>query len=168
MARKEKTFNHVLREVKTRVLEAFENQDYPLEELVEKAVKKREPNRSPLFDVMFQLRTLAPGNSEEPEEKTSTEKPILLANEPDEFININRTSKYDLTFDGVEVGKKLSFSVEYSTRLFKKETIEGYVDYFQQIISEVLKKPNIPLEEIKLSYEFPGRPLDNPEITFAF
>ena len=163
-----KAFIQFLREIKTRVLEAFENQDYPLEELVEKVVKKREPNRSPLFDVMFQLRIIDLQYDGEPGNETSAEKPALLANEPGESINIDRTSKYDLTFDGVEEGEKISFSVEYNIRLFKKETIEDYVQYFEQILVEVLKKPGILLKDIKLSHEFSKKRLDNPEITFDF
>jgi amino acid adenylation domain-containing protein len=49
----EKTFRQFLSEVKTQTLEAFENQDYQFEELVEQVEVKRDAGRNPLFDVMF-------------------------------------------------------------------------------------------------------------------
>jgi len=54
----EKTFDVFLREVKARILEAQENQDYPFEDLVEKAAVKRDAGRNPLFDVMFVLQNV--------------------------------------------------------------------------------------------------------------
>ncbi|HLP60512.1 MAG TPA: SDR family NAD(P)-dependent oxidoreductase, partial [Candidatus Deferrimicrobium sp.] len=46
-----KTFRCFLQEVKQKTLAAFENQDYPFEELVEKVAKGRDTDRNPLFDV---------------------------------------------------------------------------------------------------------------------
>ena len=49
----EKTFAVFLREVKEKTLAALENQDYPLEDLVDKVVVNRDLAREPLFDVVF-------------------------------------------------------------------------------------------------------------------
>ena len=43
----------MLKEVKVRTLEAFDNQDYQFEDLVEKVSDKRDTSHHPLFDVMF-------------------------------------------------------------------------------------------------------------------
>ncbi|MCP5109075.1 MAG: amino acid adenylation domain-containing protein, partial [bacterium] len=48
-----KSFREFLMEVKKNVLEAFDNQDYQFENLVEKVAVKREPGRNPIFDVLF-------------------------------------------------------------------------------------------------------------------
>ncbi|MCP5102042.1 MAG: non-ribosomal peptide synthetase, partial [bacterium] len=54
----EKTVRAFLGEVKQHTLEAFENQDYPFEDLVEKVTVARDISRNPLFDVMFALQNL--------------------------------------------------------------------------------------------------------------
>ncbi|MCP4158148.1 MAG: hypothetical protein GY757_61180, partial [bacterium] len=53
-----KTIRRFLTEVKDRTLEAFENQDYPFEILVERARVNRDTRRNPLFDVMFTHRDI--------------------------------------------------------------------------------------------------------------
>ncbi|MCP5046631.1 MAG: hypothetical protein GY940_05640, partial [bacterium] len=50
-----KPFKTFLAEVKERTLQAFDHQDYPFENLVERAVSKRDLSRNPLFDALFIL-----------------------------------------------------------------------------------------------------------------
>ncbi|MFC2146881.1 condensation domain-containing protein, partial [Acidobacteriota bacterium] len=49
----EKTCKRFLKEIKEKTIKSFENQDYQLEDLVEKAAVKRDRSRNPLFDVSF-------------------------------------------------------------------------------------------------------------------
>ncbi|WP_422850956.1 condensation domain-containing protein, partial [Bacillus thuringiensis] len=51
--KKDKTFLEFLDEVKKSTLNAFENQDYPFELLVEKLKVQRDTSRNPIFDTMF-------------------------------------------------------------------------------------------------------------------
>ncbi|MFW9336523.1 amino acid adenylation domain-containing protein, partial [Paenibacillus polymyxa] len=57
----EHTFRSYVEEVKVRALQAYEHQDYPFEELVEKLNVKRDMSRHPLFDTMFTLQTTEEG-----------------------------------------------------------------------------------------------------------
>ncbi|HLP58794.1 MAG TPA: condensation domain-containing protein, partial [Candidatus Deferrimicrobium sp.] len=52
----EKMFRDFLAEVKEKTLKAFENQEYPYEDLVEKVTAIRDVSRNPLFDTMFVLQ----------------------------------------------------------------------------------------------------------------
>ena len=54
----EKNFIDFLGEVKEKTLEAFENQDYPYEDLVEQVAVNRDTGRNPLFDTMFVLQNM--------------------------------------------------------------------------------------------------------------
>ncbi|MCP4158142.1 MAG: hypothetical protein GY757_61150, partial [bacterium] len=47
------TFRQFLAEVKTQAAAAFDNQDYPFEDLVEKILPNRDVARNPIFDTMF-------------------------------------------------------------------------------------------------------------------
>ncbi|MCP5047884.1 MAG: amino acid adenylation domain-containing protein, partial [bacterium] len=57
-----KTLKEFLEEVKKQTLNAFENQEYPFEELVEKLDIQRDVERNPLFDVMFSLVDVETGS----------------------------------------------------------------------------------------------------------
>ncbi|MCK4762009.1 MAG: non-ribosomal peptide synthetase, partial [Candidatus Aminicenantes bacterium] len=81
----ERTFAAFLAEVKKSTLQAFENQDYPYEDLIEKVVINRDISRNPLFDSMFVLQGAGIWEMEIPGLKRSS------------FPYAGRTSKFDLT-----------------------------------------------------------------------
>jgi amino acid adenylation domain-containing protein len=133
----EKTFSQFLKEVKQHTLEAFENQDYPFENLVDKVVKYRDTSRSPLFDAMLALQNLESEVIEIPGMKL---KPYPLE---------NRTAKFDITFIAVETGDQILFTVEYRTALFKKTTVERWIRYFKQIIASILANQEQEISKIQ-------------------
>ncbi|WP_460267414.1 condensation domain-containing protein, partial [Clostridium tertium] len=53
-----KTFEEFLKEVRQTALEAYEHQDYPFEELVDKLGVQREMSRNPLFDTTLVLQNM--------------------------------------------------------------------------------------------------------------
>ncbi|UCH96831.1 MAG: amino acid adenylation domain-containing protein, partial [Candidatus Aminicenantes bacterium] len=134
----ERSFVEFLKEVKKRTLNAYENQEYPFEDLVEKVKVNRDASRNPLFDVMFVLQ-----NMEIPE----VEIPGLKL-KPYEYEN--RTSKFDVTLLGEEKNKKLSFALEYGTKLFKQETILRFGKYFKRIVYSVLQQPEQKICEMEI------------------
>jgi non-ribosomal peptide synthetase component F len=134
-----KSFREFLQEVKTRTLEAFDNQDYQLEELIKKLGVSRDMSRSPLFDVMFSMQNLEMGGGEFRELKLTT------------FEQKNKTSKFDLILIGVEVQDKLVFSLEYSTKLFKKGTAERFTGYYKEIATAVSEDIDVKLANINLA-----------------
>jgi tyrocidine synthetase-3 len=162
-----KTFVEFLQEVKVRTLEAFENQEYPFEDLVEKVSAARDVSRNPLFDVMFALQSLdtdagtrngarpdTPRETREAEKngtETKKEKPNVTQQDRDK--NIRAISKFDLTLNCVDAGENLLFIAEYCTKLFKNETIERFIAYFQTIISLIVKRPSLELRQIEIISE---------------
>ncbi|MGD2093249.1 MAG: amino acid adenylation domain-containing protein, partial [Candidatus Aminicenantes bacterium] len=135
----EKTFRDFLIEIKERTLQAFENQDYQFEDLVEKVAVNRDASRNPLFDIMYILQNFD-GN---PGQRKTYVKQEQYGAQPG-------ISKFDMAFNGVELGEKLVFIVEYCTKLFKKETIKRFIKYFQNIVSSILEKPGRRLSEIDI------------------
>jgi tyrocidine synthetase-3 len=144
----EKTFNQFLHEVKHRSLQAFENQEYPFEYLVEKVDINRDTSRNPLFDVMFALQDIL-----EKKEKTSGMEKAdedSLAIDQNQYSYRNRTAQFDLILIGRETDDKLALGFQYCTKLFKKATIERFITYFKNIISVVIETPGIKLKEIDI------------------
>ncbi|MCU0286404.1 MAG: amino acid adenylation domain-containing protein, partial [Acidobacteria bacterium] len=122
----EKRFMDFLREVKEKTLNAFENQDYPYEKLVNQVVINREISRNPLFDVIFLLQNMDIAGINIPG--------LKLTPYPYE----NKTAKSDLRLTGIEEENKLLFTFEYCTKLFKKETVERFIVYFKNIVKSIV------------------------------
>jgi acyl carrier protein len=158
-----KTFRGFLREVKQRALDAFDNEDYPVEELQDKTWKSGDNSRNPLFDVFFQLNVSDFESGDIPENEVP--EPAERAYEFE-----HRTSKFDLFLLGREVGEGLAFSIEYCTRLFRPETIEMFVKNFKEIISQVVDSDNkdARLGQITVSHDIYAEALPIPETDFVF
>ncbi|MFC2146101.1 amino acid adenylation domain-containing protein, partial [Acidobacteriota bacterium] len=134
----EKPFTAFLKEVKIQTLKAFENQEYPFEELVEKVSVTRDAGRNPLFDVMLTLQDV---DIDQPEIPGLKLKPIESE---------NNISKFDLTLQVIESGTKLFLAFEYCTKLFRKETIPRFINYFKKIVSSLLDDPEQKLANIEI------------------
>jgi amino acid adenylation domain-containing protein len=134
----EKTFSDFLKEVKARTLEAFQNQDYQFEDLVDLVVSNRDTSRNPVFDVMFMFQNMETPGIEIPE--------LIL--KPYQYEN--KTSKFDLILSGMEKEGKLIFTLEYSTKLFKKETARRFIAYFKNIINFFLENPAARISTVEI------------------
>jgi amino acid adenylation domain-containing protein len=137
----EKTFTGFLNQVKEKTLNAFENQDYPFEDLVEKVTVERDMSRNPVFDTLFVLQNMDIAAAETPGLKL---KP---------YPRENKTSKFDLSLNGIEAGKKIHLEFEYCTKLFKHETIERLITYFKKIVSSVINDTNLEISQIEIISE---------------
>ncbi|QHM08465.1 plipastatin non-ribosomal peptide synthetase PpsC [Bacillus subtilis] len=138
-----KPFVQYLQEVRETALEAFEHQDYPFEELVDKLELTRDMSRNPLFDVMFVLQNM---DQESLELDELCLKPA--AN------NGHQTSKFDLTLYAQEQPRGLlMFQMEFSTDLYKKKTIEKWLQYFINMLLAIIKDNKAALGTINILNE---------------
>jgi len=134
----EKTFKDFLEEVKKNALMAYENQDYPLEELIEELDITRDIARNPLFDVMFTMQNMDLGEVEM--------EGVVIKPHPLE----NNISKFDLTLGGTEMENGINLEIEYSTRLFKRETIERLLLHYVNILKQIVLEIDIEIKKIDL------------------
>jgi len=138
----ELTFTQFLEDVKTRTLGAFENQDYPLEDLVDRLVKTREPGRNPLFDVVFSYDRVEKGNPEA----------VPFTGEVQAGVS-NNPAKFDIIFTVTEIKNSLFIQFNYNTNLFKEETVKRFFHYLDHICAVVSENPDIVLKDIVISHE---------------
>jgi amino acid adenylation domain-containing protein len=149
----ELTFKEFVREVKANVLEAFENQEYPFEDLVDQAALKinRDVSRNPLFDVVFVFQAMDARQARLAERESGGIKQRGYEYE-------ERTAKFDLTLD-VGVGERLYCSFEYCTRLFTEQTVKRFVGYFRRVVAAVIADPRTRLADIEVLDEEERRQL---------
>jgi len=142
----ETTFFQFLNSLRENTLAAFDNQDYHFEDLVEKISVERDMARSPLFDVMFILQNMfdPSGNVTEKETQNVKVKPYAYK---------AKMSKFDLSLIAAEVDEQLNFTFEYCSRLFREDTILGFIKYFRQIVSSIIETPAKKIKEIEIISE---------------
>jgi amino acid adenylation domain-containing protein len=132
----ERTYSEYLSNVKHHILEAFENQEYQFEDQVESLVKNRDFSRNPIFDVVFSFLV---------QEEQTEETKIM---DEGTIIHKQTTSKFDMALRGLDLGETIFFGFEYSTKLFKKESMGRFISSFKEIVGQVTADPNIKIGEI--------------------
>ena len=137
------TFTELLTRVRETDLAAFENQDLPLERLVEIIAPPRTAARHPLFQVMLSFDT----NTE-----VTFELPGLDIGEFD--IPEHESPKFDLNFllrgsyepDGRPTG--ITGIIAYATDLFDHETVQAWAERLSLLLAELTSDPDRPLGKV--------------------
>jgi amino acid adenylation domain-containing protein len=139
----DRSFRLFLREIRERTLEAFENQDYQFEDLVDRLSLKRDVSRNPLFDVFFVFQNFDVRAKSLPQGEAADWKLRAIGYE-------NRAARFDLSIFGGEAGEELAFLFEFNVKLFKRETIEKIAEDFKSIVRAVTGNRDIKIKDIEL------------------
>lgn len=137
----EKSIKDFLLEVKANMLKAYENQNYPLEKLIDNLKIDRNLDGNALFNVMLVLQAM-----DNPEIEVNSLKYIPYAYN-------NKTSKFDLVLYGYPKEKDIKFEFNYCAKLFKKSTIECLVKHFLNILHGMVSNEEILIGDIEVLSE---------------
>ena len=142
------SFRKFLNDVKEKTLNAFENQEYPIDMLVENLLNlgllTRDPGRNPLFDTMFALQNFW-------ERPTAATRTGLTGLSIKPYVFEKKTSRFDLFLEGTQRKETIHMRLEYSTILFKHSTAQKITGYYMDILKQVLENKEIKLKEISIS-----------------
>jgi amino acid adenylation domain-containing protein len=140
----EKTFLDFLDDVKENNIKAYENQDYPFENLVAKTVVDRATSRSPLFDVVFEYH----------EDNSGKSAPGVTG------LNIvryreysNKKSEHDFSLHIFENPNVIGLALQYATALFKSSTAEKIIKHYVEILEKIVDNEQIKLKDIIISHD---------------
>lgn len=134
----EQTFMQLLEQTKQQTLTAYEHQDIPFEEVVERLSLRRDVSRNPLFDVMFVLQNTG---MKQIEVEGLTFRPI------DFEMGI---AKFDLTLNVEEFTDKLIISLEYATKLFRTETAQQMLNHYVAILAAIVSNAHTSIGDLPL------------------
>lgn len=129
--------------VKKTSLEALENQDVPLDSIVEAIKPKRVPGRLPLLQTMFIFQR---------EDEGTPQLHLADCDIEPTFIETH-TSKFELSLFVAESGKKLETIIEYRTDLFSEETIKELLDRYATLMENLATNPTQTLRELSILSE---------------
>jgi amino acid adenylation domain-containing protein len=132
------SFEELVGRVRKICLEAFANQDYPFEKVVDELQPERDLSRNPLFQVMFALQNA-------PEEKL--EIPDLSFS----VLDAQRTTaQFDIVLDMWETHTGLLGVFEFSTDLFDEPTLRRMAGHLTTLLQGVVGDPSHKLSEFPL------------------
>ncbi|MDS0527391.1 amino acid adenylation domain-containing protein [Clostridium sp. SHJSY1] len=138
------SFQELLQRVRETNLNAYEHQDLPFERLVEAINPVRSQSRHPLFQIMLALQ--------------NTQDPKLILPDAETKLKLYSVgaSKFDLTIELRELyaedGKATGIKgfLEYSTDLFKGETVEIFISRMLKLLDEAVKNPNKTIGDLEI------------------
>ncbi len=134
------TFDKLLSTIKNMVLEGYEHQAYPFDELVNDLQLQWDMSRNALFDVMVIFQN-AEGMSVNKLEWND------LHVSPYEGL-ISTVSKLDLTFNFEEAGENLLLQIEYNSVLYDKVYADQMARHLLQILRCVVEQPFLPIRQL--------------------
>ncbi|WDF52837.1 amino acid adenylation domain-containing protein [Paenibacillus sp. KACC 21273] len=135
--RGELAFSHLVNEIKVTTLEAFENQDFQFEEIIEKLNLQRDFSRNPVFDTSFVFQDS--GDFLNLENTSVTPYKIIQQN-----------TKFELALEAVVENDSVNLNFDYNSRLFNKSTIECMKNHFSNILKIVTQNKDIKLNQIDI------------------
>uniref|UniRef100_UPI0005662CA9 condensation domain-containing protein n=1 Tax=Paenibacillus pinihumi TaxID=669462 RepID=UPI0005662CA9 len=136
----DKTYNAFLTEVKETTLGAFEHQDYPFEELVDRLNLQWEPSRNPLFDAVFVLQNME-------ERGIELGGMTISPYTADDSVS----AKFDLTLSVSEENGVINGSFLYASKLFKAGGIHRMMKDYLTVLSQICENPHIRIQDISIS-----------------
>lgn len=131
------SISQYLTNVNKQFLQALNHKFLPFNELLNILNIKSAQGRNPLFDTMFVYQ-----NMDIPELSTQDLSITHYPIDP-------KVSKFDITLEIIE-GDELNYGFEYSTLLFKKETIAKFSCYFERIVNAIIENQESQIKDIDI------------------
>ncbi|MBQ8824678.1 MAG: amino acid adenylation domain-containing protein, partial [Ruminococcus sp.] len=135
----DKYYSDFLLEVKENTLKALNNQDYPFDTLVERINVQRKLNRNAVFDVSFDYHNMELHDLEI--------NGMTFKSQEIDSCSVS----VDLILTCYEENNHINGCIDYSTELFKEETVERMISHYIQILSYVAENQECKISEIPLT-----------------
>lgn len=132
------SFRELLARVRGRTLAAFAHPELPFEQLVAALDRDRDLSRTPLFQVMFQLRNM-------PETGLRARSLVVEELELDPGI-----ARCDLTLEAREKPDGLACTCEYNTDIFDVEIIERVLGHYQNLLEAIVADADARISRLAL------------------
>ncbi|MFG6101395.1 amino acid adenylation domain-containing protein [Leptothoe sp. EHU-05/26/07-4] len=133
------SFRELLSRVRQTSMEAYDYLDMPFSRLVSALQPESDLSRTPLIQAMLVYKQFLDTPTAESLDLDFTLLPFNYDWE---------TARCDLTLTLMDVGEQVTGFWEYSTDLFKAETINKMSEHFQILLEKIVSNPDQPLSEL--------------------
>lgn len=165
--RPHQTFELYLEDLKKHTFEAFDNQLYPFDQLVEQLQPAKSFNRNPLFDAAFLFINREAAVPSAKEKSTgSSNKALMLTSYQHEYTHEITTTMFDLFFQAFAIENELLCVIQYNTALFEPGTIKLMKERFLILMRSILNNPRAKIQDLEFAVpiEKEMRTIDEIEI----
>lgn len=143
------SFAALVRQVRQRLIEAYDHRDLPFDRLVADLCPVRDLSRQPLFQVAF---TTGEGQGPRPSLGDLAVREVETADDT--------TAKFDITMFAGDGPDGVTCSFEYATSLFEPDTIERLAGHLVTLLEGVVADPDTPVSDLPLLTEGERRQLE--------
>ncbi len=134
-------FEELVRQVRQTCIDAFSHDEVPFESLVAELAPARTAHAPPFFRHFFIHRN------------ASQSAWALPGLELQPLVEHHGTSKFDLTLSILETEHELSGTLEYSSDLFERESMERLTENYLALLAAALATPTIPVARLDVLSE---------------
>jgi hypothetical protein len=182
-------FSGFLAQVRQRLVEALDNQNYPFSLLVERLLLARDPSRGPLIDAVFVLqrpqRSRAKGEPRNDrgiapfgvtEDRARGAQVTIGGHQIELFLVEHGIAKFDLELEMFEIGDALGGWFRYNTSLFDCETVAALSNNFRTLLLGLVEHPECRLSQLPflsasecrdvLAASAPAQPVGAPYVPY--
>ncbi|MCP2010931.1 amino acid adenylation domain-containing protein, partial [Duganella violaceipulchra] len=135
------SFLALMARVRGDTLDAYTNQDYPFDLLVEELSARRDLSRQSIFDTTFTLHNVAAASPARRDIAGLVVEPFELD---------DSAAKFDLSATVTLDGDAMSLALQYSSELFDPATIARFGSYYVKLLEEVVAAPQTPVSRLRL------------------
>ncbi|WP_028595934.1 non-ribosomal peptide synthetase [Paenibacillus assamensis] len=140
----EATIENMLENVREITLQAYENQEYPFDKVIEELDLKRDISRSPIFDVFLELQSSS----------TLFSKVNFQNTTSIEFDRLNHFSIFDLNIEFKEENDGILYGMlGFNTDLFKKSRMERLIKHYKTIMQQFANHQKQKISDIEILEE---------------
>jgi acyl transferase domain-containing protein/acyl carrier protein len=131
-------FLEVLRRVRETALGAYAHQEVPFEKIVETLQPRRDPNRPPFFQILFNMLVAPPSRITLPGVAAEIES------------TADDWARFDLTMYVFERDDSLGLHLVYNANLYTEATAATVIDRFEHLLQQVAADPHLPVSTYSL------------------
>jgi amino acid adenylation domain-containing protein len=136
------TFAQLIRRTRETTLRAYQNQDVPLEQLIEAIGPARSAAHNPLFQVMFALDNNPAAHFDLPGLGVTGQRVDIGTAKFDLFLNLAEEPGRDGSPPAI------SGAFEYATDLFDRHTVEAMAQRLERILEQIVAGPDTPIGDL--------------------
>ncbi|MBY0088466.1 non-ribosomal peptide synthetase [Brevibacillus brevis] len=141
----DKSFSQFIRELQLTLIDGMDHAVYPFPAMVREANIPRLHGSSPVFDIIFTYQNfLQSQNLQRFYDKCQNKLAIEL------IEGVHQEGEYEFELEVFEQEAEFVLNLKYNPHVFDQATIQRMADHYQNIANEVIKNPDIALDEISL------------------
>ncbi|MGE5458578.1 MAG: amino acid adenylation domain-containing protein, partial [Methanococcaceae archaeon] len=131
-------FLDILYKVRKTILDAYSNQDIPVERIIEELKLNRDLSFNPLFQIMFIFQNFASASE-------------TFAGLKTKAVGINREhAKFDLALTVMEHKDELILEAEYNSDIYSEEKIHRFLHHYITLLNSIAENPEQKINDIQI------------------